>query len=82
MPPKAEARIPFGWSIRRASNDDIPAIRAVLHGVRSEYGVLSEIGANDPELDDLEINYFRGGGCFEVVVGAAARLWAARDFAR
>ena len=74
MLPKAEVRMPFGFSIRLATNDDIPAIRAVLHCVRSEYGVLGEIGANDAELDDLGINYFRGGGCFEVVEDAAQRV--------
>ncbi len=42
--------------------------------VRSEYGVLGEIGADDADLDDLELNYFRGGGCFEVVQDAAKRV--------
>ncbi len=74
MLPKAELRMPAGWSIRLATNDDIPTIRAVLLCVRSEYGVLSEIGANDPELDDLDINYFRGGGCFEVVEDATQHV--------
>jgi putative acetyltransferase len=58
---------PFGFLIRWATNDDIPAIRAVLLAVRSEYGVLGEIGANDVDLDDLQQNYFQRGGCFEVV---------------
>ena len=61
-------------SIRLANNDDIPAIRTVLFAVRSEYGVLGEIGANDADLDDIEQNYFRCGGCFEVVEGAAKRI--------
>jgi putative acetyltransferase len=66
--------MPFGFSIRLATNDDIPAIRAVLFSVRAEYGVLGEIGANDADMDDLKRNYFRGGGCFEVVENAAARI--------
>ena len=74
MPPKAEARMPLRLvdptgQQRRHPRDPSGAARRA-----SEYGVLSEIGANDPELDDLEINYFRGGGCFEVVVGAAHRI--------
>lgn len=66
--------MPIGFSIRRAVNDDVPAIRAVLLSVRSEYGVLGEIGANDADLDDLELNYFRGGGCFEVVEDGTKRI--------
>ena len=74
MPPNAEVKMPFGFSIRLAAKDDIPAIREVLFSVRSEYGVIGESGANDADLDDLEINYFRGGGCFEVVEDAAKRV--------
>jgi putative acetyltransferase len=74
MLPNAELRTPSGFSIRVATNDDTPAIRAVLLCVRSEYGVLGEIGADDADLDDLELNYFRDGGCFEVVEDTAKRV--------
>ena len=56
--------MPLDFSIRLATNDDIPAIKAILFAVRSEYGVLGEIGANDADLHDIEQNYFRVGGCF------------------
>jgi len=73
MLPDAKARMSF--TIRLAANDDIPAIRAVLVSVRSEYGVLGEIGADDDDdLADLEFNYFRRGGCFEVVEDATNRI--------
>jgi putative acetyltransferase len=42
--------------------------------VRAEYGVLSELGANDPELDDLEASFFRDGGHFEVIEDATGRI--------
>jgi hypothetical protein len=74
MRPDAGVRMPSVLSIRLATNNDIPAIRAFLLSVRSEYGVLGEVGANDVDLDDLELNYFRGGGCFEVVEDAAKRI--------
>ena len=74
MLPNAEITTPAGFSVRLAIEDDIPAIRAVLFSVRSEYGVMGEMGANDADLDDLEINFFRGGGCFEVVEDAANRI--------
>ncbi|MCL4206951.1 MAG: GNAT family N-acetyltransferase [Pirellulaceae bacterium] len=60
--------------IRRATPDDVPAIRSVLYAVRQEYGVLWEIGANDVELDDLEGNYFLRGGHFEVIEDMAQRI--------
>ena len=63
-----------GYSIRCATADDVPAIRSVLYTVRQEYGVLWEIGANDSELDDLEGNYFRRGGHFEVIEDAAQQI--------
>ena len=62
------------FSIRRATPEDVPAIRSVLYAVRQEYGVLWEMGANDPELDDLESNYFRRGGHFEVIENMAQRI--------
>ena len=65
---------PSGFSIRRAINNDIPAIRTVLLAVRTEYNVLCAIGANDPDLEDLEENYFHGGGLFEVVEDPARRI--------
>jgi putative acetyltransferase len=61
-------------AIRRATNADIAAIRALLYAVRAEYGVLSEVGANDPELDDLEASFFRNGGHFEVIEDATSRI--------
>ncbi|TVS13962.1 MAG: GNAT family N-acetyltransferase [Planctomycetaceae bacterium] len=62
------------FSIRRATLEDVPSIRSVLYAVRREYGVLWEIGANDPELDDLASNYFRRGGHFEVIENMAQRI--------
>jgi putative acetyltransferase len=59
--------------IRRATNDDLPAIRAVLHVVRGEHGVVDETDVSDGDLDDLEASYFRRGGSFEVVVDETAK---------
>jgi putative acetyltransferase len=73
MPLKSEPT-PQGFSIRRATNDDIPAIRSVLLAVRSEHGVLSDIGANDADLDDIEANYFGRGGFFQVVEDGSRRI--------
>jgi len=58
---------PADFTIRLATNDDLPAIRAVLDAVREEFGVVDETGVSDSDLDDLEQNYMRPGGSFKVV---------------
>ncbi len=70
----SESRSQAPLSIRPATNSDIVAIRAVLFAVRAEYGVLSDIGANDADLDDIEVNYFERGGFFDVVEDGAERI--------
>lgn len=62
------------FAIRPATNADVAAIRSVLFAVRQEYGVLSAMGANDPDLDDLEQNYWQRGGAFEVVEDPTPRV--------
>ena len=74
VPTPCDARPPAGFSIRKATNVDIPAIRAVLFAVRDEYGVLCDIGANDVDLNDLEQNYFQRGGLFEVIEDGGQRI--------
>lgn len=61
------------FTIRSATNEDLPAIRAVLLAVRQEFGVVDETGISDNDLDDLERNYFARGGAFEVVVDNRCR---------
>lgn len=67
MPENADGKAPAGFTIRLATNDDLPAIRAVLLTVRHEFGVVDESGVSDNDLDDIEQRYFRRGGVFEVV---------------
>jgi len=74
MLPESELPVCQGFSIRRATNDDLPAIRAVLFAVRQEYGVLDHTGQSDTDLADLEQNYFRRGGLFEVVENDVKRI--------
>jgi len=74
VPPDIEIPRPSCFSVRLAAEDDVPAIRTVLFSVRSEYRVIGAMGANDADLDNLAINFFRGGGCFEVVEDATHRV--------
>jgi putative acetyltransferase len=70
----ASCRRADGFSIRPADNRDTVDVRTVLLSVRREYGVLGEMQANDPDLDDIERTYLERGGCFEVVEDALGRI--------
>jgi putative acetyltransferase len=61
-------KITDAYTFRPATNDDLLAIRAVLFSVRCEFGVVDETGKSDKDLNNLEQNYFEGGGVFEVIV--------------
>lgn len=61
------------FTIRLATDDDLPAIRAVLLAVRGEHGVVDETGVSDGDLDSLEDRYFRPGGVFKVVVDESTK---------
>lgn len=63
-----------GHVIRSATAADLPAIRSVLADVRREYGVVDETDSSDDDLVDLQENYFRCGGLFEVIEDAAGRI--------
>jgi putative acetyltransferase len=58
---------PEDFTIRPATNGDLPAIREVLFSVRSEFDVADRARIRDDDLDDLERNYFSRGGAFEVI---------------
>lgn len=46
----------------------------MIFAVLAEYGLKGEPGETDKCLRDIEGNYARRGGCFEVVVDAAGRI--------
>ncbi len=60
--------------IRPATNADEQDIRRVLRSVRLEYGVHQDGHPADANLADIEHNYFKGGGCFEVVEDPQGRI--------
>lgn len=54
-------------NIRNASNADIPAIRELVFGVLTSYGLKPDPTTTDRDLDDIDKNYFHGGGRFSVL---------------
>jgi len=60
--------------IRPATNADAEAIRTLVFGVLGEYGLLAEHEGVDLDLNDIEANYIRGGGLFDLIFDDAGRL--------
>ncbi|MCS7236658.1 MAG: GNAT family N-acetyltransferase [Thermoguttaceae bacterium] len=58
---------PLPVKIRVASNKDAEQIKELVFSVMREFGLSPEPNGLDSDLDDIEGNYLRGGGLFEVV---------------
>jgi len=55
--------------IRPATNTHAPAVKALVFGVLSEYGLNFDPTSTDADLDDLEGHYTARGGSFSVLEG-------------
>ena len=53
--------------IRQATNADAESVRELIFGVLAEYGLTGDPDGVDADLTDIEANYIRSGGLFEVV---------------
>ena len=60
--------------IRAATNQDSERIFALVFGVLSEYGLPPDPETKDADLKDIEGNYIRAGGVFEVIEDRAGNL--------
>jgi putative acetyltransferase len=58
----------LNFPIRCATNRDSASVREILFSVLEEYGLVAEHQGVDADLDDIEGNYIRRGGLFDVVV--------------
>lgn len=54
-------------SIRSATNDDIPTIRALVYSVLNEYGLQPDASEADKDLEDIMAYYQHNGGYFGVL---------------
>ena len=54
-------------TIRTASNRDQERVTALVFGVLAEYGLQGDAESTDSDLQDIEGNYLRRGGTFEVI---------------
>lgn len=61
-------------TLRPATNDDRPAVERLVFGVLAEYGLAPDPGGTDTDLRDIEGEYLRGGGMFDVLVNEAGEI--------
>lgn len=54
-------------SVRPATNADSENVKALVFGVLREYGLESDPDGTDADLSDIEANYIRAGGAFEIL---------------
>lgn len=53
--------------IRAATNEDRDRVVALVFGVLNEYGLPPDLETKDSDLKDIEGNYIRTGGVFELI---------------
>jgi molybdate transport system substrate-binding protein len=57
-----------GFTIRAARAEEADEVRGLVHRVLDEYGLAPDPGGVDADLHDLEAEYARRGGVFDVAV--------------
>ena len=66
-------KAPEGFTLRPATRDDSAAVKCLVFSILAEYGLASDPGATDSDLEDLEQFYFTSGGRFDVLVETNTR---------
>ena len=61
-------------TIRPASNDDLRPIVKLVFGVLKEFGLQPDPSSTDADLQDIDANYLRRGGIFDVIEDAEGNL--------
>ena len=64
----------FEIFIRPADNKDCARVRNLVFGILGEYGLTIETGGTDADIADIEANYIKRGGVFEVIEDAEGNL--------
>lgn len=64
----------MSYHFRAATNDDRPAIEALVFGVLAEYGLRPDPGGTDADLQDLHESYHAAGGAFDVLTDGQGQV--------
>jgi putative acetyltransferase len=62
------------FRLREATADDGPAIRAVVAAVMAEYGLSSDLEADDADIRNVVASYGERGGSFRVVASTEGHI--------
>ena len=54
-------------TFRAATNADVENVKSLVFGVLAEYGLTPDADGTDADLNDIEANYLRRGGVFEIL---------------
>lgn len=60
--------------VRPATNGDCEKVKALVSGVLREYGLEFDPNRADADLSDIEANYIKAGGLFEILEDARGNL--------
>jgi len=63
-----------GLVLRAGSNDDREPVTRLVFGVLEEYGLVSDHKGTDSDLQDIEGEYARRGGLFDVLETSAGEI--------
>ena len=66
-------------TIRSATNDDCERVAKLVFGVLAEFGLEADPKTTDADLQDIEANYIKRGGLFEVIEDRRLTCWEASD---
>ena len=65
---------PAEITFRAATNRDSAQIKEIVFGVLREYHLSPDCGGTDADLNDIEANYLKRGGAFEVLETPEKRI--------
>lgn len=60
--------------IRSAQNNDQQAIEDLVFSVLTDYGLQADPATTDADLQDIEGNYIKNGGAFDVYLNSANKI--------
>lgn len=66
--------MPDAYSLRPATNADVPAVRELVFSILREFGLKPDPACTDADLADIEASYFGEGGRFDVLVDSAGAI--------
>jgi hypothetical protein len=64
MLPKRDMQTVGDYTLRKATNADLPAVWSLISSVLRSYGIISNRQTTDRDLADIEANYWNRKGAF------------------